>query len=167
MLVIGAGFAGLSAAARLAGAGIAVTVLEATDAIGGRAKAQTVGDLAMPGQCWVGRRRRRTRCTRCIDLIIRALALPMQLPVAGPVELGATWFHGTVNNPVYDFAVAQGIISAGKRRSPTCAPQRGWAGVAHAPPQAASVQRAPCGTACTRHPAVERSHAAHPGAACR
>lgn len=37
----------------------------------------------------------------------------LQLPVAGPVELGATWFHGTIKNPVFDFAVKQGIISAG------------------------------------------------------
>ena len=26
------------------------------------------------------------------------------------MEFGATWFHGTVNNPVYDYAVQQGIL---------------------------------------------------------
>jgi len=36
----------------------------------------------------------------------------LQFPLTVPVELGATWFHGTVNNPVFDFAVAQGIIDA-------------------------------------------------------
>jgi hypothetical protein len=38
-----------------------------------------------------------------------------QLPLSGPVELGATWFHGTKGNPVYDFAVRQGVV---------CDPQR-------------------------------------------
>lgn len=33
-----------------------------------------------------------------------------QLPHSGPVELGATWFHGTVNNPIYDLAIKKGIV---------------------------------------------------------
>lgn len=33
---------------------------------------------------------------------------PAQLPHSGPVELGATWFHGTEGNPIYDFAVREG-----------------------------------------------------------
>ena len=29
---------------------------------------------------------------------------------SGRIELGAQWFHGTKNNPVYDFAVAKGLM---------------------------------------------------------
>lgn len=35
---------------------------------------------------------------------------PLQLPSGTPVELGATWFHGVRDNPVYDMAVWQGVV---------------------------------------------------------
>ncbi|GBF89359.1 hypothetical protein Rsub_02237 [Raphidocelis subcapitata] len=77
VLVLGAGWAGLSAArALLDGAppgAVEVTVIEATDQVGGRARAAV-------------------------------------LPGSGLVELGATWFHGTKGNPVYDFAASKGVV---------------------------------------------------------
>ncbi|KAL6760582.1 hypothetical protein V8C86DRAFT_1075050 [Haematococcus lacustris] len=74
-VIIGAGFAGLSAARNLQSQAphIQVVVLEADDVVGGRAKAGT-------------------------------------LPSGTAVELGATWFHGVKDNPVYDMAVWQGAV---------------------------------------------------------
>lgn len=34
----------------------------------------------------------------------------MQLPSGTSVELGATWFHGVHDNPVYDLAVWLGVV---------------------------------------------------------
>ena len=58
VLVVGAGFAGLTAARELAGAGLDVQVLEARDRVGGRTLSQSVGDrpedLVELGGQWVG-----------------------------------------------------------------------------------------------------------------
>ncbi len=35
-----------------------------------------------------------------------------RLPGCGRVELGATWLHGLAGNPLYDYAVEQGLMSA-------------------------------------------------------
>jgi monoamine oxidase len=71
VLVIGAGMAGLSAARHLHDAGVAVTVLEARERIGGRIHTSRL---------WPG--------------------LPM--------ELGASWIHGTQGNPLTALAQAIG-----------------------------------------------------------
>lgn len=42
------------------------------------------------------------------------------LPGCGVVELGATWFHGTVGNPAYDVAKSSGLMRrAGLKRAPS------------------------------------------------
>jgi monoamine oxidase len=64
--VIGAGFSGLAAARRLAGAGLRVTVLEARDRIGGRTRTDT--------------------------------------SLGVPIDLGASWIHGTDGNPILGLA---------------------------------------------------------------
>jgi polyamine oxidase len=66
VVVIGAGFSGLAAARRLAGAGLRVTVLEARDRIGGRTRTDT--------------------------------------SLGVPIDLGASWIHGTDGNPLVGLA---------------------------------------------------------------
>lgn len=76
VVVVGAGFAGVSAARTLLAESlkpIDVTILEASTRVGGRA------------------------CTR-------------EIQGCGKVELGATWFHGIVGNPLYEHAVQLGIM---------------------------------------------------------
>jgi monoamine oxidase len=72
VLVIGAGMAGLGAAARLAKGGAQVTVIEARDRIGGRTHTSHL---------WP-------------DL---------------PVDMGASWIHGTTGNPVTKLARKVGL----------------------------------------------------------
>lgn len=72
VLVIGAGMAGLGAAARLAKGGVRVTVIEARDRIGGRTQTSHL---------WP-------------DL---------------PVDMGASWIHGTKGNPVTKLARKTGL----------------------------------------------------------
>ena len=36
----------------------------------------------------------------------------VQFPGCGRVELGATWLHGLAGNPLYDYAVEQGLMSS-------------------------------------------------------
>ncbi len=72
VLVLGAGMAGLGAAARLAKGGAAVTVIEARDRIGGRTHTSHL---------WP-------------DL---------------PVDMGASWIHGTKGNPVTRLARKVGL----------------------------------------------------------
>lgn len=66
VVVVGAGFAGLAAARRLADAGVRVTVLEARDRIGGRTRTDT--------------------------------------SLGVPVDIGASWIHGTEGNPLTKLA---------------------------------------------------------------
>jgi hypothetical protein len=42
--------------------------------------------------------------------LAHADCLAPQLPSGTLVELGATWFHGVRDNPVYDMAVWQGVV---------------------------------------------------------
>lgn len=60
--VVGAGFAGLAAARRLADTGLRVTVLEARDRIGGRTRTDA--------------------------------------SLGAPIDIGASWIHGTQGNPI-------------------------------------------------------------------
>ena len=62
VVVVGAGFAGLAAARRLADSGVRVTVLEARDRIGGRTRTDT--------------------------------------SLGVPIDIGASWIHGTDANPL-------------------------------------------------------------------
>nr|WP_090276838.1 FAD-dependent oxidoreductase [Mycolicibacterium komanii]CRL70355.1 monoamine oxidase [Mycolicibacterium komanii] len=62
VVVIGAGFAGLAAARRLADAGLRVTVLEARERIGGRTRTDS--------------------------------------SLGAPIDIGASWIHGTQGNPI-------------------------------------------------------------------
>ena len=73
VVIVGAGIAGLAAAAALRTAGLDnVVVLEARDRIGGRIWTSTIGGTA-------------------------------------PVDLGASWIHGIVGNPIAKIAAANGI----------------------------------------------------------
>ncbi|KAL0055945.1 hypothetical protein WJX82_006032 [Trebouxia sp. C0006] len=77
VVVVGAGFAGITAARTLlaeATAPVEVIVLEASSRIGGRAHT-------------------------------------MELEGCGKVELGATWFHGIVGNPLYEHAIQLGLMT--------------------------------------------------------
>jgi len=71
VIVVGAGFAGLTVANALTNANISVTVLEARNRMGGRMDTQMVGGV--------------------------------------PVDLGAAWIHGPINNPVAQLATQFGL----------------------------------------------------------
>ena len=100
VVVIGAGFAGISAARTLiaeAKVPIEVVVLEAGDRVGGRACTAGVINVAQS------------------ELLFRfrkgsARSALMQVPGCGRVELGATWFHGIHGNPLYEHAVQLGLM---------------------------------------------------------
>lgn len=51
------------------------------------------------------------------DTVVGGRARRGQL-ASGPVELGATWFHGTEGNPVYDYAMK--LLSRGAGSSSSC-----------------------------------------------
>ena len=42
--------------------------------------------------------------------------LPLQLPDAGRVELGATWLHGLKGNPMYELALQYGLMNGSERK---------------------------------------------------
>lgn len=71
VIVVGAGFAGLSAANALRNAGVEVVVLEGRDRLGGRAWTREVGDV--------------------------------------PIDLGGSWIHTPVGNPMSRFADQVGV----------------------------------------------------------
>lgn len=71
VIVIGAGVAGIAAAATLQAAGARVVILEARDRIGGRVWSDEVAGV--------------------------------------PVDLGASWIHGTDGNPITELARANGV----------------------------------------------------------
>ena len=73
VVVVGAGFAGLAAARKLADAGGRVTVLEARERIGGR----TLTDTSL----------------------------------GVPIDIGASWIHGTENNPLTELAKIVGATT--------------------------------------------------------
>lgn len=82
VVVVGAGLSGLAAAERLASSGIKTLMVEAQDRIGGR-----VQSIAVPCAC-KGHCKSETH----------------------HVELGATWFHGTVGNSAYDVAASEKLV---------------------------------------------------------
>ncbi len=140
VIIIGAGFAGLAAARTLLAQSDSreVVVLEASSCVGGRCKTGVVRGRALSrgGSAFsrLGGRacrddrnhlaKRRARPQRQPSSSARGAAPPWphfagtsiapahesQLPSGTCVELGATWFHGVRDNPVYDVAVWQGVV---------------------------------------------------------
>jgi monoamine oxidase len=55
------------------------------------------------------------------DAVIGGRARRGQL-ATGPVELGATWFHGTEDNPVYEYAMKLVAANSGAGPSSSTAP---------------------------------------------
>lgn len=89
VVVVGAGLSGLAAAERLASSGIKTLIVEAQDRIGGR-----VQSIAVPCAC-------KGPCKSETHY----------------VELGATWFHGTVGNSAYDVAASEKLVPVDKMAS--------------------------------------------------
>ena len=81
VVIVGAGIAGLTCARELSkyNKHLNVTILEASDRIGGRVKSIKTKD-------------------------------------GTTIEMGAQFIHGTVGNPIFDYAVEKGIISPFTRR---------------------------------------------------
>lgn len=71
VIVVGAGFAGLTAANALANAGVDVVVIEGRNRIGGRVRTRNVGGV--------------------------------------PIDLGASWIHQPIGNPMTTFAEQAGV----------------------------------------------------------
>jgi polyamine oxidase len=71
VVIVGAGFSGLTVANAMRAAGVPYVVVEARDRIGGRIHTESVGGV--------------------------------------PLDLGAAWLHGTIGNPVADWAAQHGI----------------------------------------------------------
>lgn len=83
VVIVGAGLSGLAAAERLASRGIDAVLIEAQDRVGGR-----VHSVPLP-------------CAHINGCSSRTHY----------VELGATWFHGTVGNAAYDIAVSEKLLA--------------------------------------------------------
>ena len=75
IIIVGAGIAGLTCARELSKCNdhLTITVLEASDCIGGRVKSMLTKD-------------------------------------GTAIEMGAQFIHGTIGNPIFDYAVQKGII---------------------------------------------------------
>ena len=80
VVIVGAGIAGLTCARELSkyNKHLNVTILEASDRIGGRVKSIETKD--------------------------------------GTIEMGAEFIHGTVGNPIFDYAVEKGINNPRKNQ---------------------------------------------------
>lgn len=114
IVIIGAGMAGLSAAKHLMKNGRSdFLILEARNRIGGRIISIDVGSQKV----------RQSRCPRgilpprvivelCNQTVVRILDL-LLLPIypSFQVELGANWIHGVLGNPMFEMAVAHGLVS--------------------------------------------------------
>lgn len=85
VVIVGAGLAGLSAAAHLCAKGIPILILEAQERIGGRVRTTTLPPSPAARDAVTPESVRR-------------------------VELGATWFHGTVGNAAYNLAISEGLL---------------------------------------------------------
>ena len=84
VVIVGAGIAGLTCARELSKHNdhLNVTILEASDRIGGRVKSIETND-------------------------------------GTTIEMGAQFIHGTVGNPIFDYALEKGIINSLTRRGIT------------------------------------------------
>lgn len=100
VVVVGAGLAGLAAAARLRERGVPFVLLEAQARAGGRVRTVTLP--TPPGSP---------------RNVTPQSTVPETTVARRRIELGATWFHGTVGNAAYDLAVDAGLLpsSADKR----------------------------------------------------
>lgn len=85
VVIVGAGLAGLSAAAHLCERGIPILILEAQQRVGGRVHTVTLPQSPA------------ARGTKVPESVRR-------------IELGATWFHGTIGNAAYDLANSEGLL---------------------------------------------------------
>ncbi len=48
---------------------------------------------------------------RLLHLVAHLRSCNVQLEGCGKVELGATWFHGIVGNPLYEHAIQLGLMT--------------------------------------------------------
>ena len=48
---------------------------------------------------------------QCLHSVAHPNTCNLQLEGCGKVELGATWFHGIVGNPLYEHAIQLGLMT--------------------------------------------------------
>ncbi|CAN0164560.1 unnamed protein product, partial [Ectocarpus fasciculatus] len=139
-VVVGAGIAGLAAAADLQQAGMDLVVLEAADRLGGRIFTHE-GSRSQYGQ---------SPHSSCCE---EGVTTTTGGGITGrPLELGAQWLHGTVGNPLFDFCVEEGIFDSQEGRIELAMARGAYA--------AGEVQaRRPDGTQVSRREFVRHSEA--------